>query len=186
MPTSSAVSQATAKPSKVLNCVLNDTYTSLIGQKRFYLGWKEHSYDGYGGYSYRLREKGFRDTEDKKFFVAATSFGHIDCCGITELNMGNLKPAHDRYQDDGQFAELVAKYIERGVWWENDQRDNRILVFGGPISTPHAHSQYDVDFYKRLIEVLRSFNFKRVHAEPYKNKNSGNTIQVLVGQMPDA
>lgn len=100
---------------------------------------------------------------------------------MDELNFQELQKYWDRYKDDAEaFEALVAKTIETAP--RNDVSDKRVLVVGIPTKVG-GDSQYNLDFYNKLREVLESFGFIALSA-PYKNKNSGNTIVAMAGQLP--
>lgn len=103
--------------------------------------------------------------------------GDTRCCGIEELDFQPLQEIHEDYSKN--WEELVAKYV-KGSCERNDER----VVFVGIPTRVGNHSMYHLAFYNRLRDTLEEFGFKPL-CKPYRNANSGNTIVVLAGQMPE-
>jgi len=100
----------------------------------------------------------------------------ISCCGISELKFGMVHNCGSITEDKDYFDELIAKTIENQL----SHKDERILITGLPVICPSG--QYREAFYERLHKTLLSFGMIQLNKEPYVNKNSGNSIVVLVGQ----
>lgn len=106
--------------------------------------------------------------------------GDTVCCGVDELNFQGLNNAHWRdYHGTKHWPELIAKYIDMGC----ERRDDERVVFIGIPTQVGNHSMYDIRFYKELRKILNEFGFREL-GRPYRNRNSGNTIVALAGQMP--
>jgi hypothetical protein len=98
---------------------------------------------------------------------------------MDELDFQGFQDYYDRYRDDQEgFEGIVAKIIAAGV----RQNDERVMVVGLPTSVSSG-SMYNLEYYKKLRQTLLDFGFVEL-CKPYKNKNSGNTIVALAGQMP--
>lgn len=159
--------------SSVATCKLNSRYQTAVNNPRIYYG--SGAIDGWGNTGH-----GLRDRKHVKDLLKIRS-NSLLCCGMDELNFQELQKYWDRYKDDAEaFEALVAKTIETAP--RNDVSDKRVLVVGIPTKVG-GDSQYNLDFYNKLREVLESFGFIALSA-PYKNKNSGNTIVAMAGQLP--
>lgn len=105
--------------------------------------------------------------------------GNTNCCGIEELDFQGLFKYWDEYKNSNVWNELVAKYIKFSC-----EVDDERVVFVGVPTRVGGGSIYDIDFYKKLRGTLNEFGFREL-CKPYRNRNSGNTIVVLAGQMPE-
>ena len=117
-------------------------------------------------------------------FVTEIGRGEITCCGIDELDFQIL---NENWMD-GEFLQnlsrkdwnsLIACYIKGSL----ENSDERILIVGIPVKVGES-SMYNIDFYKRLRITLNEFGFREL-CRPYRNRNSGNIIVVLAGQVPE-
>jgi hypothetical protein len=154
-----------------ISCKLNSKFAS---SDRFYT--KTKSVTG-AYYSYPIEGLGDRE---KKHVLFEPSVPGCSCCGLEELDFTPLMKHWETYQDEGDdvWMEMVSAYIQE-CFGEND---NRVMFVGLPTKVGGG-SMYNIDFYRRLRKVLKKIGFREV-CRPYKNANSGNTIVVLVGQLP--
>lgn len=119
-----------------------------------------------------------------KGFVTEIGRGEVTCCGIDELDFQILNenwkesdfPQNLSKKD---WDNLIALYIKGTL----ETQDERILIVGIPVKVGQS-SMYDIEFYKRLRITLNEFGFREL-CKPYRNRNSGNTIVVLAGQVPE-
>ena len=102
----------------------------------------------------------------------------ITCCGISELKFGFVHNCGSRTENKPYFDELIAKVIDSQILF----KDGRILITGLPIHCPSG--TYNESFYQKIHKTLLSFGMTQLNKEPYINKNSGNSIVVLVGKAP--
>lgn len=108
--------------------------------------------------------------------------GETICCGIDELDFQPLNEEYDEWVSklsDSNFKELVARYVKASC----EVNDERVVFVGIPTSVGQS-SMYNIAFYERLLDTLKTFGFREL-CKPYRNRNSGNTITVLAGQMPE-
>jgi hypothetical protein len=98
---------------------------------------------------------------------------------LEELNCTPLQGPYQRIykKDEAGFISLVANYIKECF----SEADNRVVIVGLPVKVGE-HSQYDAEFYAALKNALLELGFVQV-GKQYKNRNSGNTIVALVGQL---
>ena len=106
-------------------------------------------------------------------------FTSLNCCGIDELRFTNIRTLDTRNLDDNSFKLMIAKYIVEFL-----RPKNRVYIVGIPLKNPRkrSQSQYDFNFYQRLLKVLLEFGFKQVNEQPYLNTNSRNLIVALTVQ----
>lgn len=179
MQTKSEASLA-VKPvdSKYLACTLNEKYTKALAGERFRWGTKTKrmSYWAGGGYDYKM--EGIKDTKDRTVCIQIQNGGTPGCCGIDELDF--TAPELPQYMKDEDWEQLIALYIAKSV----DRKDGRVVFVGLPIENTNEHdSQYDFQFYNKLLKTLLRFGFKQIGTR-YVNDNSKNKLAVLAGQMP--
>jgi hypothetical protein len=151
-------------------CRLNASFRSALSRDYF----KRSS-------SYGWEEQVFRDKKGNEYSIR---HGSTVCCGLDELDFG---PLNDLWKEtdllykltSNQWKELIAKYIKESC----DRTDERVVFVGIPTRVG-GDSMYDLDFYEKLRRTLNEFGFREL-CHPYKNRNSGNDIVVLAGQMPE-
>lgn len=135
---------------------------------------KKDQVSAFGGGRYTV--PGMRNKKDTKFF-AEQGHGSMHCCGLRELDFQVL--AKTEIHSDPKFKEAVAKYLKAMV----SEEDGRVIIVGIPTRVG-ANSQYNLEFYNALREVLHGFGMKQA-GTIYKNSNSSNHIAALIGQMPE-
>ncbi len=135
------------------------------------MGTRQHR-DNCSSYS----ENGLKSRKNRNFFASLSS-GTMHCCGLEELDFQGLAK-NVGIQDSPDFEEAVAVYLKNEVC----HNDKRIVIVGIPTRVGTG-SQYSLEFYNKLREVLQGFGMQQA-GSIYKNENSSNDIVALVGQMP--
>jgi len=111
------------------------------------------------------------NNEDERVHFEEGDYSHMMCCGITELSFESLFEDEDLNSlSQGAFEEVIALHINARA----QAKDHRMLIASGIVGCLA---------YDRLKEVLSKFGFRQVHRRAYTNKNSGNRIWVMVGQL---
>jgi hypothetical protein len=164
-------------PSAV-SCKLNVLFKRALRGERFYVGTTTEKNSWGSSYVHTT----LKDRKDRNMPVCVANVPGMRCCGMEELDFQQLQPAWRHYSGKNKLSpenwqELVARYIKHPI----DENDHRMLFAGIPVDVGGA-SMYDIEFYNDLRGTLVSFGFKEL-CEPYKNKNSGNTIVALAGQL---
>ena len=153
-----------------VTCRLNNNYKQALKGR-------------FAAHGARIYEKQCKSQHDDGF-ITDIGKGDITCCGIDELdfqvlNENWIESEFLQNLSSKDWNSLIACYIQGSL----DNVDERILIIGIPVKTGTS-SMYNVDFYKRLRVTLNEFGFREL-CKPYKNRNSGNIIVVLSGQVPE-
>ena len=176
-----------------VNCVLNDRFLAAratphfreLTRKTRQIGW-----NGNHWYSQNIWLVNKETNENILNLSRINLDGNTQCCGIDELDFRLLGEKNKGFDDDissenllyknSYFDEILAKII----MLQCTQKDQRVLIVGVPTSVGND-SSYNLEAYEKILKTLKSFGFKELCSKPYKNKNSGNFITVLAGQMPE-
>ena len=166
-----------------INCKLNKRYNELLQKKNIVYGGFKQKVNIWPEGMKTVTLKGFGEKDSEVSLISGSDLNHhvhrLTCCGISELYFEPLMKKAN-IENHTHFDELVAKYMYHGL----GNRDRRIVITGIPTKVKTNSSQYRLSFYQKLREVLDSIGFIELQKQPYKNKSSGNSITVIVGQLP--